>query len=211
MSTRSLSRLTAKARQSSRTRARLLRVARQAFAAQGYAGAALLTIARRAGVTTGAVYHQYGDKKGLFRAVLEDLESERLERVIEESRRRAGRQSWKRLTAAMEVLLDSFSDPAVRQIIMIDGPSVLGMTAWYELRNRRVLSHLAEALELQMELGEVAREPAAALAMTLMGAVTSAGMFIAHAEDKEAARKLAGGAVLRLVERLRVRVNSTKD
>jgi AcrR family transcriptional regulator len=208
MSTVAAAPRTEKARQSSRTRARLLRVARKAFAAQGYAGASLDTVARRAGVTTGAVYHQYGDKKGLFRAVLEDLESERLERVLDESRRRAGRagrQSWRRLVAAVEVLLDSFSDPAVRQIIMIDGPAVLGMTAWYELRNRRVLSHLTEALEFQMQLGEIAPEPAAALAMVLLGALTSAGMFIAHAEDKTAARKLAGGAALRLVDRLRVR------
>jgi AcrR family transcriptional regulator len=199
--------LTKKAQQSNRTRAKLLQVARKDFTTHGYAGASLEAIAKRAGVTTGAVYHQYRDKKALFRAVLEDLESERFETIREVSRRRAGRasgQTWKRLVAATEILLDSFADPAVRQIIMIDGPAVLGMSDWHEIRARRILSHLAEALEFQMQQGHIASEPAGALATVLMGALTSAGMVIAHSDDKQAARKLAGGAALRLIDRLRV-------
>jgi AcrR family transcriptional regulator len=199
--------LSKKTQQSNRTRSKLLQVARKEFTARGYAGASLETIAKRAGVTTGAVYHQYRDKKALFRAALEDLESERFETIREVSRRRAGRagrQTWKRLVAATEVLLDSFADPAVRQIIMIDGPAVLGMSEWHEIRARRILSHLTEALEFQMQQGHIAPEPAGALATVLMGALTSAGMVIANADDKQAARKLAGGAALRLIDRLKV-------
>jgi AcrR family transcriptional regulator len=197
---------TKKAEQSDRTRAKLLEVARAAFAAQGYAGAALEAIAKRAGVTTGAVYHLYRDKKALFAAVLEDVERERFERVREVSRERAGRagrQSWKRLVAAMEIVLDTFADPAVAQIVMVDGPAVLGMKAWHETRARFLLAPFTELLEIQMQSGTIAREPAAALATVLLGAVNSAGTFIAHADDKRAARKLWGGVALRLIERLR--------
>jgi len=44
-----------------------------------------------------------------------------------------------------------------------------------------------------------------ALKHSRTSAVTSAGMFIAHVEDKATARKLAGGAALRLIERLKTR------
>lgn len=197
---------TKKAQQSIRTRALLLQVARRAFATSGYAGASLEEIAHDAGVTTGAIYHQYRDKKALFRAVLEDLEGERYEKVRAVSRERAGpgrRQSLERLVAAAEALLDTFTDPAVRQVIMIDGPAVLGMIDWHEIRSRQLLAHLVEILELQMAQGVIEREPAGTLATMLMGALTSAGMVIAYADDKAAARKLVGGATRRLIRRLR--------
>lgn len=40
------------------------------FAARGFAEASLQDAAQRAGVTRGAVYHQYQNKLGLFRAVV---------------------------------------------------------------------------------------------------------------------------------------------
>ena len=197
---------TKKAEQSVRTRARLLEVARTAFTAHGYAGASLEAIAREAGVTTGAVYHQYRDKKALFRAVLEDLEDERYEAMRAQSREKAGparRQALARLLAAAEAMLDSFADPAVRQIVMIDGPAVLGMNDWQAIRNRQLVDHLVELLELQMARGEIETEPADVLAHILIGALTSAGMVIAYADDSAAARKRVGAGIERMILRLR--------
>jgi AcrR family transcriptional regulator len=197
---------TKKARQSLETRGRLLSVARGAFATRGSAGASLEAIAREAGVTTGAVYHQYRDKKALFRAVLEDLDDERYEAMRTRSRESVGparRQSLARVAAAADAVLDSFTDPAVRQIILIDGPAVLGFGDWQQIRSRQIVAHLVELLELQMARGEIAPEPADVLATLLIGAITSAGMMIAHATDPDAARAQAGAAVARLIERLR--------
>lgn len=47
--------------------------AREMFAERGYHGAAAEEIVRRAGVTRGAMYHHFGDKRGLFRAVVEEI------------------------------------------------------------------------------------------------------------------------------------------
>ena len=55
------------------TRAALLRVARQRFAEEGFSGAEIGRIAAEARVTTGAIYHHFGSKQGLFQAVAEDL------------------------------------------------------------------------------------------------------------------------------------------
>src|ERR1700752_4152602 len=60
------------------TRADLLRVARQLFAAHGYAGAAVSDIGARADVTVPVIYQRFGNKAGLFVAVAEDVYDERL-------------------------------------------------------------------------------------------------------------------------------------
>ena len=56
------------------TRARLLTAARELFAERGYAGVATEEIVRAAGVTRGALYHQFAGKEELFAAVLEAVE-----------------------------------------------------------------------------------------------------------------------------------------
>src|SRR3954454_18929000 len=67
--------ITKKAAQSEATRTRLVGAAGELFGARGYADVATEEIVRAAGVTRGALYHQFGDKRELFEAVLDDVES----------------------------------------------------------------------------------------------------------------------------------------
>jgi AcrR family transcriptional regulator len=53
-----------------RTRERILAAALHEFAARGFAGARVDVIARRAPANKRMLYHYFGDKSGLFRAVL---------------------------------------------------------------------------------------------------------------------------------------------
>jgi AcrR family transcriptional regulator len=55
-----------------RTRAAILRAATAEIAAKGLNGARVDTIAKRAGVNKRMLYHYFGDKQGLYLAVLED-------------------------------------------------------------------------------------------------------------------------------------------
>src|ERR1700690_1258224 len=53
-----------------RTRGRILSAALKEFAAKGFAGARVDEIARRAAINKRMLYHYFGGKKELFRAVL---------------------------------------------------------------------------------------------------------------------------------------------
>jgi TetR/AcrR family transcriptional regulator len=55
-----------------RTRERILRAARREFVAKGFAGARVDAIARAASVNKRMLYHYFGDKKGLYVAVLRE-------------------------------------------------------------------------------------------------------------------------------------------
>jgi AcrR family transcriptional regulator len=69
------------AERSEATRAALVGAARPLFAARGFAGVGTEEIVRAAGVTRGALYHQFRDKQDLFAAVFEQLELELAQRT----------------------------------------------------------------------------------------------------------------------------------
>jgi AcrR family transcriptional regulator len=55
------------------TRERILQAAREAFAAHGLAGARVDAIAKRADCNKQLIYHYFGDKAGLYEAVVRDV------------------------------------------------------------------------------------------------------------------------------------------
>src|ERR1043165_7817660 len=59
------------------TQHRILEAALEEFAAKGFAGARVDTIARRARINKRMLYHYFGDKRGLFREVLRRKIAER--------------------------------------------------------------------------------------------------------------------------------------
>lgn len=62
-----------RAKNAAETRERILVAARIQFAGAGYAGARIDAICREARVNTRMIYHYFGDKAGLYVAVLEDV------------------------------------------------------------------------------------------------------------------------------------------
>lgn len=69
-------------RDAGRTREAILDAAERLFAEQGYDGASLQAIGRAAGVSRGTPGYFFGAKEALYRAVLERLFADELERVL---------------------------------------------------------------------------------------------------------------------------------
>src|SRR5216117_1618190 len=73
----------------SRTKRKLLRVALKIFADRGYAGASVQAIVDAARVTKPTLYYYFGSKAGLYQALLDWANDERL-RLMREAAGRAG-------------------------------------------------------------------------------------------------------------------------
>jgi AcrR family transcriptional regulator len=158
-------------------------------------------IVRAAGVTRGALYHQFTDKEDLFRAVYEDVERELVEHIAVVA---AGAPDpLAALRAGTEAFLDACQDPAVSQIALIDAPSVLGWERWREIGLRYGFGLIQGTLEAAMEAGQIERHPVRPLAHLLLGAIDEAALLVARADDGGAIRREVGDAVARHLDALR--------
>ena len=125
------------AERSEATRAALLGAARSLFAERGYAAVTAEEVVRAAGVTRGAMYHHFRDKKDLFRAVHEQVEEEMVMAIAEAV---AGREDvLDLLVAGVDAFLDRCLDPEVARIALDEAPSVLGWREWREIDARYAL------------------------------------------------------------------------
>ena len=68
-------------------RGKLIAAARKAFAEKGYADASMDALTADVGLTRGALYHNFGDKRGLFAAVVEQIDTEMASRAKASPRR----------------------------------------------------------------------------------------------------------------------------
>ncbi len=183
------------------TRAALLRVARELFAQRGYAAVGTEEIVARAGVTRGALYHHFEDKRDLFRAVHEGLEAELVASIG--ARVEGIEDPWELLVTGIRGFLDACSDDALRQVSLLDAPAVLGWEEWREISARHSAGLVSFGLENAMERGVLRRQEVAPLAQLLQGAMAEAAMIIANAADQEQARRDVEPALLGLLEGLR--------
>jgi AcrR family transcriptional regulator len=189
-----------KAAQSEVTRAKLVKAARRLFAKKGFAAVGTEEIVKKAGVTRGALYHQFEDKRDLFRAVFEQVESGVAQDVA--SKALAASDPLDALHTGARLWLDACLDPEVRQIVLIDAPAVLGWDEWREIGARYGLGLLAAALQTAMEVGAIEEQPLMPLAHVTMGALDAAALYVAEADDPEAARKEMDPVLVRLVQTL---------
>ena len=192
---------TRKAAQSEATRGDLIATARRFFAERGYAGVSTEEIVREAGMTRGALYHHFKDKQDLFRAVAETVESELGPRIM--ARATPGADAWTFLIEATQTFLDACLEPDVHQIILIDGPSVLGWDEWRSIEEKYGLALVEAGLTAAMAQGFVAQQPVGPLARLLLAAVNEAGLTIARSSDQPAARTEVGAALRRVMDGLR--------
>jgi AcrR family transcriptional regulator len=185
---------------SAATRDALISAARKLWGLRGYAEVGTPEIATVAGVTRGAMYHQFADKAALFAEVVEVVEQDVMARMAALVAKSGAATPADAIRAAVDAWLDVSGDPEVRQLILLDAPSVLGWAAFRDVAQRYSLGMTEQLLTEAMRAGQLADQPVRALAHVLIGALDEAAMAIATADDPKRARRETGEVLHRLID-----------
>jgi AcrR family transcriptional regulator len=145
-------------------------------------------IVAAAGVTRGALYHQFADKTALFDAVLEAVEADIAKRLADEAVAAGTSDPVDALRQAVRTWLEMCVEPEIHRIALIDGPSVVGWAHWREVCQRHVFGLVQALLAAGIEMGRIRRQPVRPLAHVLMGAGDEAALYVAEAADRTRAR-----------------------
>lgn len=176
------------AERSESTRTALIAAARSLFAEHGYAAVGTEQIVRAAGLTRGALYHHFADKRDLFEAVYEAVEADLTVRIATGAFEVNAEAPLEALRAGAEMFLRACTEPEAQQIALLDGPSVLGWDRWREIGAAHGLGLIEGTLQAAIDAGEIRDQPVRPLAHVLLGALDEAAMLVGRAEDPEAMR-----------------------
>jgi AcrR family transcriptional regulator len=181
------------------TRRALVRAARTLFAERGYTATGTEDIVAAAQVT---LYLLFKDKADLFRAVMGECAQEMAERLVEQETARAEARSgdaWTLLRLGFQSFLDACNDPDFQRIVLVEGPAVLGHSAWDALVEQHGYVLLADELTRAIAEGSIQPMPVAPLTRLLAALISEASLYIARAEDHARARREAGEVLDRLL------------
>ncbi|AZG46049.1 TetR/AcrR family transcriptional regulator [Gordonia insulae] len=169
------------------TRSALIGAGRALFGEHGYAAVGTQTIVDAAGVTRGALYHQFDDKKGLFTAVYDQVEQDITAEVAERVGELALADPIAALKAGVRVFLERVTDPAVHQISLVDAPSVLGWSEWRARGEEFGFALIEGILAAAIAVGQMADQPVRPIAHVAIGALDESALYVSAADDKDAA------------------------
>jgi AcrR family transcriptional regulator len=165
------------------TRARLIRAARAAFAEKGYAAASMDELTEAAGLTRGALYHNFGDKKGLLQAVIAQLDAEMVAKA-RVARERAP-TPWLGFLDEGVAYIELALEPEIQRIVLLDGPAVLGDPSRWPGQTA-CLRTTTETIQALVEAGTVKPVDAEAAARLINGAALNAALWVAASDDPPA-------------------------
>jgi AcrR family transcriptional regulator len=179
------------------TRDTMVAVATRLFGERGYDGASIEAVLRESGVSRGALYHHFADKKALFEAVLESVEADAARRTVEAASGttdpagalRAGCEAWVRIAA----------EPEVRRIVLLDAPGVVGWARWREIDEQYGFGILKAALAAIAEDGRLDADLVDLFAHMILAALNEIALIVAQSPDRADATRRAQSAVDQLL------------
>lgn len=165
--------------QGAQSRTRLIAAARALFEKDGYADTSTEALLLATGLTRGALYHHFRDKKDLFVAVCEAVHVD-LSAAIEKAADTQGSPQQQLIAGAM-AWVDAVSQPGPRQVLLIDGPSVLGAETWAALDERHGYQKLRAVLgDILSPGGQMSALEVDASASALNGAINELAKWLAR-------------------------------
>ncbi|MDN4621165.1 TetR/AcrR family transcriptional regulator [Pantoea agglomerans] len=179
-------------------RAKLIAAARTAFAEKGFAAASMDELTASVGLTRGALYHNFGDKKGLLKAVVAQVDGE----MAQQAKAAASGVSdaWEKLVAEGIAYIRMAMDNEVQRIVLRDGPAFLGDPSQWPSQNS-CLEATRETITRLIDSGIMKPVDADAAAHLLNSAALNAALWVASSSEPEKAlpkmidvfTQLAGG------------------
>jgi len=174
-------------RYSASTRSALVDVAERLFTAHGYTATSLDAIVAGADVTKGALYHHFSGKQAVFEAAFERVEQRATTGITEATD--GNDDPWTRAHAGLRAFLTAVQEPGYRQIVVADGPSVLGHERYREQEERSTYALVDEIVRSVLGREAWALDDAmlGTFARIFFGAVSAAGTAVAASDDPAAA------------------------
>ncbi|WP_313378265.1 TetR/AcrR family transcriptional regulator [Achromobacter insolitus] len=158
------------------TRAKLLATARRAFREAGYAATSMDDFTAAAGLTRGALYHHFGDKKGLLAAVVEQIDGEMDQRLTTIAAQAP--DAWTALRGRCRAYLEMAAEPEIRRIVLQDARAVLGSAT--DSSQQQCIASLSALLQTMMDQGVIETAAPQALARLINGSLVESAFWIAQ-------------------------------
>lgn len=179
----------------------LLDSARRLFGTVGYVGTSLDEIAQQEGLTKGAVYHHFKNKEVIFEAVIGQVLSEALTSIATMTQGESDPRQ--QALTAIDLFLDVCLKAEYQQIVLRDGPAVLGWVRWKELE-KHYSAPLIEALVSQLMAGGwMESRPVEMVARLIMAWIIEVAFMLTEADNQAETRQQAKAF---LVDLLRLKV-----
>ncbi|WP_409308742.1 TetR/AcrR family transcriptional regulator [Pectobacterium sp. B1J-3] len=164
-------------------RAKLISAARKAFAEKGFAAASMDELTASVGLTRGALYHNFGDKRGLLAEVVAQVDGEMAQRA--KARAKSSKDSWERLLSEGIAYIEMALDPEIQRIVLLDGPAFLGDPSRWPSQNT-CLDATRHAVAEMVETGVLKPVDVEAASRLLNGAALNAALWVAASEEPQA-------------------------
>lgn len=162
------------------TRGALLDAARALFVEHGYADTTTPAVCTAAGLTRGALYHHFADKRDLLHAVLV-RESAAVVAEIEAASPQGSRPADALLEGG-DAYLDAMAVPGRTRLLLIEGPAALGRDVMAALD----AAHGEAALRAGLEAAGVRGVDVEALSGLLSAAFDRAALDVQDGRDRQA-------------------------
>lgn len=182
------------------TRQALFDAGLRLFAEREYASTSAEELVRAAGLTRGALYHHFDGKRGLFEAVVDELEGQAARRI--RTAIASAVDPFERAERGVVEFLAVCAEPGYRHVVLLQGPIALGWRRWRELDQKHLGGLVNDTVQALLDTARIRPHPAGLLAAALYGALTELAMVVAETDDPDQARAQAAELVRDLIDGL---------
>jgi AcrR family transcriptional regulator len=188
--------MTSQADRRAATIASIVSAAGELFTVRGFAATSIDEIASGAGVAKGAVYHHFESKEQIFQRVFEQMTGALAAEVAASAA--AGKSILDRFERGTLKYLTSIAGNKFRQVLLIDGPAVLGWEKWREI-DARYFGGVMKPPTKRTRHARVSAREMAATGHLIAGALSEAALVCATSDHRVRAARDFTSALLKML------------